>query len=126
MANKLILISFLLYLFFGLVHSIIIAPTGRFKKNRTGSPFTTPDDLIDMYYANKPGILRKVKLLDLCVQFNFVFYVASVLFLIIAVWYKSSIFRIGLVIGASIFLFVILEAVMTAIGFLLDNEKMKK
>jgi len=126
MAKTLMLISFLLYLFFGLEHSIILAPTSRLKKERTGTPFVTADDLMDMYYANKPGILRKVKFLDLCVQHNFFFYVAAIFFLIAGIWDRMSMFGIVSIIPGAVLLFVILEHLMTAIGFLVDNQKRKK
>lgn len=115
-----------LYVSFGIIHSIIVAPAPRFKEKYSGTSFVTSTDLFSMYQANKPSILRRIKILDFCIMWHWVFYVAAILLLLITAWPKTSLLKWILLFVAAIPVYMILQHLITLLGFTVDAIKQRK
>lgn len=126
MAGILALIAFGLYLFFGIINAIILTPTSRLKAKRTGSSYVDANDLQSMYRANRPGILRSIKLLNLCVEYSGLFYATGVFLLLIVTWERISLLRCVLVIASSVAAYMLFQLILTAIGSAIDAAIMRK
>ena len=112
-------ILFLAYLFLGVIHSIIIAPTTQMVRERdkieeSKPAYSSPQDLESMYQLNKPMILREFTLLDFFVDHYEIFYTISAILLLI-ITYKSILNSI-IKIPALVIFYFILQIIVMSVG----------